>query len=60
MCFSWQDGFARFSQTRYSAEPGDVANNFMHLTNVVSSWRVAIAAACIVELKFTSPLVLRA
>jgi hypothetical protein len=31
----WQDGFARFTQTRYSSEPRDVANTFMHLTNVV-------------------------
>lgn len=31
-----QDGFARFTQTRYSSEPRDVANTFMHLTNVVS------------------------
>ena len=27
-------GFARFSHSRYSAEPSDIANMFMHLTNV--------------------------
>ena len=32
--YLYQGGFARFTQTRYSNEPRDVANNFMHLTNV--------------------------
>jgi len=29
-----RSGFARFSHTRYSSDPRDIANNFMHLTNV--------------------------
>ena len=30
----YRGGFARFSHSRYSAEPSDIANMFMHLTNV--------------------------
>lgn len=29
-----RSGFSRFSHSRYSSEPGDIANMFMHLTNV--------------------------
>jgi hypothetical protein len=29
-----RSGFARFSNSRYSSDPKDIANNFMHLTNV--------------------------
>jgi tubulin polyglutamylase TTLL9 len=29
-----RSGFARFSHSRYSSDPRDIANNFMHLTNV--------------------------
>ncbi|KAJ8614494.1 hypothetical protein CTAYLR_000754 [Chrysophaeum taylorii] len=34
VAYLYRGGFARFSHTRYSAEPADVANNFVHLTNV--------------------------
>ena len=30
----YRGGFARFSHTRYSSDPADIANNFVHLTNV--------------------------
>jgi tubulin polyglutamylase TTLL9 len=29
-----RSGFSRFSHTRYSADPADIANTFVHLTNV--------------------------
>lgn len=29
-----RSGFARFSHTRYSSDPRDIANAFVHLTNV--------------------------
>ena len=34
VAFMYRGGFARFSHTRYSSDPADIANNFVHLTNV--------------------------
>lgn len=33
-CWLHRSGFSRFSHSRYSSDPRDIANNFMHLTNV--------------------------
>ena len=33
-CWLHRSGFSRFSHSRYSSNPRDIANNFMHLTNV--------------------------
>jgi tubulin polyglutamylase TTLL9 len=32
--FLYRSGFARFTNIRYSADPADLGNSFMHLTNV--------------------------
>jgi len=32
--FMYRRGFARFTQTRYSSDPAEIRNQFMHLTNV--------------------------
>ena len=32
--YLYRGGFARFSHTRYSSDPADIANQFVHLTNV--------------------------
>ncbi|KAJ1459998.1 tubulin-tyrosine ligase family-domain-containing protein [Pelagophyceae sp. CCMP2097] len=34
VAYLYRGGFARFSHTRYSSDPADIANNFVHLTNV--------------------------
>ena len=34
VAYMYRGGFARFSHTRYSSDPADIANNFVHLTNV--------------------------
>ena len=34
VAYLYRSGFARFSHTRYSSDPADIANNFVHLTNV--------------------------
>ena len=33
VAYMYRGGFARFSHTRYSSDPADIANNFVHLTN---------------------------
>ena len=33
-CYLYRTGFARFTHQRYSGNPEDIANNYMHLTNV--------------------------
>jgi tubulin polyglutamylase TTLL9 len=33
-CWLHRSGFSRFSHSRYSSDPRDISNNFLHLTNV--------------------------
>ena len=32
--YMYRSGFARFTNARYNNNPGDIANSFIHLTNV--------------------------